>query len=336
MTRVTLKHIADELGVTPQLVSYAINGKGTVSAQKRQLILTTAAEMGYRANGSAKAMRSGRSAWVSLLLSSSYSPFNGALTQGIINELGRNELHLHVERIAEDAIADEFILPRAMREWMSDGLILSYEKREVPEVEELIQRHRIPAIWTNVRREADCVYPDDEGAFFTATQQLLELGHRRILYVTVGDPQHYSTQDRQLGYERAMKEAHLPTEVIPISGDLKKRYATLRSILERQEAQRPTAILSYGSLEAMELWSTARAIGLRVPEELSLVAPTYNQGFEVQEGKNLSWMLLPFREVGASAVRLLLQKIENPRCILPPQPIPFGPLQGDTHAAVNT
>jgi LacI family transcriptional regulator len=287
-------------------VSYAINGKGTVSAQKRQLILTTAAEMGYRANGSAKAMRSGRSAWVSLLLSSSYSPFNGALTQGIINELGRNDLHLHVERIAEDAIADEFVLPRA-----------------------------IPAIWTNVRREADCVYPDDEGAFFTATQQLLELRHRRILYVTVGDPQHYSTQDRQLGYERAMREAHLPTEVIPISGDLKKRYATSRSILERQEAQRPTAILCYSSLEAMELWSTARAIGLRVPEELSLVAPTYNQGFEVQEGKNLSWMLLPFREVGASAVRLLLQKIENPRCILPPQPIPFGPLQGDTHAAVT-
>jgi hypothetical protein len=55
---------------------------------------------------------------------------------------------------------------------MSDGIIVSYGKRDVPELEALIQRHRVPVIWTNARREADCIYPDDEGGFFAATQEL--------------------------------------------------------------------------------------------------------------------------------------------------------------------
>src|SRR4028119_1309757 len=127
-----------------------------------------------------------------------------------------------------------------------------YQKQETPELEAIIQRHRIPVIWTNARREADCIYPDDESAFFGATQTLLELGHRHITYINNGSTEHYSRQARQSGYQRAMQAAGLTTEVLQGLSDypFEPDIQPIRSLCSRPASRRPSAVLCYAPGDA--------------------------------------------------------------------------------------
>jgi LacI family transcriptional regulator len=331
-----MRDVAELSGVNQASVSVVLNGArsgGGVSEATRARIVQAAQELGYRRNSGAANMKSGRSGWLSLLLAYNepLSALNDGLMQGAGKEMVQHNLHLHVEGLSVESLYDEALWPRALREWMSDGIIVSYGKRDVPELEALIQRHRVPVIWTNARREADCIYPDDEGGFFAATQELLALGHQRIAYMFGGSAEHYSTEDRRAGYERAMRDAGYMPDVIhgAEQGSEEERYQLIRSIIKRPAAQRPTAVLCYSDEDALNFWSAALEVGLRVPQDLSLIASVSRP--KSLQGKRLSGLQLPFEQVGAGAVRLLLQKIEEPQRSLPPQAVAFEASQGDTH-----
>jgi LacI family transcriptional regulator len=150
-----------------------------------------------------------------------------------------------------------------------------------------------------------------------------------------GNTEHYSTWDRQAGYERAMRDGGFAPEVVTHSDrwEQAERYPTIRSVVERPKSLRPTAVVCYSDTDALNFWSAALATGLRVPEDLSIVAPLTVTPF--LEGKYLSGMELNFHEVGAGAVRMLLQKMENPHIKLAPRTVPLGPLTGDTHTVPN-
>jgi DNA-binding LacI/PurR family transcriptional regulator len=332
-----MQDIANDLNVSKQLVSYALNGTGTVSKQTRQLIVTRAEELGYRRNASAANLKSERSGWLTLLNANAgpFGAFDVSLLKGVDSELSKHNLHLHFESVTVEAMYDEAMWPRVLREWMSDGIIIVYSKMDVPELEKVIHRQRIPAIWTNARRESDCVFPDDEGAFYAATEELLRLGHRRIFYISDGHPLHYSTHDRQAGYEKAMLKAGLAPEVGRLGGETpRERFEFIRSVVARPAQQRPTAIVCYSRQDALSFGLAARTLGISIPEELSLVAEHEYAGGLI-EGKWLSGMAVPFRDVGSSAVRLLLQKIADPQQKLSPQAVPFPALKGETHAAAR-
>jgi DNA-binding LacI/PurR family transcriptional regulator len=279
-------------------------------------------------------MKSGRSGVVSLIQANATSL--GSLTTGLIDgmreALSQNALQFHLERIPIEAMADESLWPRALREWTADGIIINYVRIDVPDIEELLHRYSVPAIWTNAQRRADCIFPDDLSAFVTVTEDLLRLGHQRIFYMAGGDPLHYSTRDRQAGYEKAMAGAGLSPEIGRLVDEKRReRYEFIRSVVTRPVTQRPTAVLCYSDADAVDFWWAAQASGMQVPGDLSVVTVENSEIYH--EGRQLSAMRLPWTDVGAGAVRLLLQKIENPHIKLPPQTVPLGAIVGDTHAA---
>jgi LacI family transcriptional regulator len=329
----TQQQIAEVLGVSRQAVSFALNGGGTLSQETRAQIIKAATEMGYRPNHSARAMRSGRFDCIALLLSTqtnrTYLP--GELFRGILDELALHDMHLSVTRLPDEKLSDPDFVPKIMRELMVDGLLIDYIFNVPKHLIKMIEQHQIPSIWVNSQRENDCVYPDDYEGAYGATRHLLELGHRCIAYVEQPHNMHYSAHERRRGYEQAMGEARLKPEIF-CGADCHTEEVLLTTQLESwlQSEKRPTAVFAYEAYSAIPVLAAATRVGLRIPDQLSLIG--VHDDLISKPGFGVSTMILPVYEMGRTAVRMLLQKIAQPQKLLEPCMLPLQLEAGRTCA----
>jgi DNA-binding LacI/PurR family transcriptional regulator len=240
-----------------------------------------------------------------------------------------NGLHLIVTALPDRQLTDPQFAPKMLRESMADGLLINYY-REIPDqMEDLIVRYRVPSIWTNARREADCAYPDDFGASRRATQRLIQRGHRRIAYVDCThdhplDPRrdHYSAFDRHAGYLAAMQEAALPASTFLPGRKLQGSAVSLALRDWLSLVDRPSAVVTYCSVDVLGLLQVAPSLGVKVPEDLTLV--THEEPESLYGVAPVTTMLIPARELGRIAVEMLKDKIAEPARKLPPRAVEFG------------
>ncbi|MEI8242687.1 MAG: LacI family DNA-binding transcriptional regulator [bacterium] len=318
LSNATVRDVAAAAGVSLRTVCRVLNGsEDALRAETRTRVLAAAEKLRYVPNASAKAVRRGHSGGIALLLSSdlqrSYLP--EALLDGIQEKLRAHDLHMTVAAVPDPQLTDEAVVPKFLRQWMADGLLVNYTIRIPPALVSRIERLRIPAVWINIRRKTDCVYIDDFHAARRLTEYLWRLGHRRIAYVDyhndLSAPQdwHYSAVDRCRGYEQAMATAGLTARVLRQDGQLPVRRKIEAAVMLLKAPDRPTAIITYSpgrTTLPIHLAAVAHC-GLRVPEDLSLT--TFSPFAEDDVGVAMTKMLLPEREMGREAVAMLLRKI---------------------------
>lgn len=335
---ITTYDIAQKAGVSQATVSFVLNKRDTavrISEKTRDRVLQAANELGYRRNGSAQALSSGRFNAAALLTSTqayhSYLP--QGLMQGIHDELAVHNMHLTLAMLSDDQLTDGEFVPKILREWLADGLLIDYNQQIPQRLVELVTGHNLPAVWINTKQEADCVFPDDFGAAKRATEHLLTLGHRKIAWVdfshgTESKCAHYSAHDRFEGYGATMDAAGCkPQDWRGKTGVAEaERVEFSRQILSQPE--RPTAILAYGY--ALPLMVAALSLGLQVPQDLSVML--FGDATLNFVGTPISSMTEPNAEVGRLAVRMLREKIAAPKQVLAPQSVPFTLSEGATCA----
>lgn len=316
----TVRDVAELAGVSLRTVCRILNGTTSLHRPETcECVLAAAAQLGYRPNALAKAVRSGRSGGIALLLSSdlhrSYLP--EALFEGIQAGIRAHDLHLTVATVPDPQLTDERVVPKFLRQWMADGLLVNYTISVPPALVSLIDRLRIPSVWVNIQRQTDCVYADDLNASRQLTEYLISIGHRRIAYVdfhsdaSSDEGLHYSTVDRCRGYEQAMAAAGLIARVIRQDGRLPERQRIEAATALLKSPDRPTAVVAYSpGMTAMPLHLAAVAhCRLRVPEDLSLA--TFSPFVCDQVGVTMTKMLLPEREMGQEAIEMVLRKIKR-------------------------
>jgi LacI family transcriptional regulator len=330
----TQQAVADRMGVSRRLVSYALNGNGRVCEETKQRILQAAQEMGYLANSSARAMKSGRFGSVALLLSTvaNRSRVSDELWNGIHDELALHDLHLTMAKLDDEELCDGAKVPKLLREWMADGMLIDYTHAIPPRLLELIHGHHLPAIWINSQQEGDCIFPNDLDAGRRAARHLVEIGHQRIVYFDFshGDrhPHHYSARDRRTGVLEVLRAARRRDEVIELTpGDYDLHRATLRQLFGAKNAGKLGAI-AYGKHEVQMILAAAGEAGWSVGRDFSLIS--FGSSGEIYSGYRISTLVVPEREVGRCAVGMLREKIENPQQSLPPVAVPFGWCAGDS------
>ncbi|MEM1011405.1 MAG: LacI family DNA-binding transcriptional regulator [Planctomycetota bacterium] len=340
--RVTVYEIASACGVSQPTVS-RILGRGPAaerhSAETRRLVLETAKRLGYRPNAAARAMGRNRFGAIGLLLSKREhaSTLPPLFLDSVLDVCNERDLNLSLLRSDDATLTDSKRVPRLLRESSTDGLLIDYTHAIPPRLLEIVDRHRIPAIWLNSKQPADCIRPDDEQGGYDAARLLIERGHTKIAYLDMShgpdaDYRHYSADDRRVGYERALAEARLKPNIVQAeSGETvpsAERVAFCRRLLE--QVDRPTGVVCYGHVN--HLVAAALLVGLTVPEDLSVVtfadAPTNAISIE-----GVSGFLLPQREIGSAAVTMLLEKIADPSASVSPLVMPMTPFAGTTLAA---
>jgi LacI family transcriptional regulator len=336
---VTIKQIAERTGLSIPTVGNVLGRAASrYSQDTRRRVMAAAEELGYKPNSSARAMRQGRFGCAALVLSrsrqSTHSYIPPHLIDGIDDELGLHNMHLTVSRLTDEELSTTDFIPKVLREHMADGMIVNYTHEIPPRMLELIHSHHTPAVWLNAKLDADCVYPDDFNASKRATEELITLGHKRIALVHLisrGGWQgefdenrarfHYSAFDRAHGYATAMRAAGLSPRVVSHERFVheSEQMAVCRELLSGDD--RPTAVLAYSEGEGQSIVCAAMSLGLRVPQDLSVLVFAAFSHFI--GGHHMSVVAVPTEEVGRCAVRMLLAKLVGPDIVCPPKAIAF-------------
>jgi LacI family transcriptional regulator len=268
---VTIELIAQRAGVSPSTVARALRGdvKGVQerSAQKIRDILKISEQLGYRPNWRARALSRGTTRTVGLLYSNPmwiYEDPMNEIAVSFTEYLQSLEYDLRLIPVSADQHWKELVYGGAVD---AVAFLLS-----VPEgAEELLHNRDVPVVLVGAKAEGGPSYviPDDQAGGYLATRHLLGLGHKRIVYyVTDTIREHYSVDDRRIGYERAMREAGFEELIDTWHFGIDEAMARLLA------DDRPTAMVGYCHVEALRVTHGAWSQGLSIPTDLSLI--TFN------------------------------------------------------------
>ncbi len=326
--RPTLKQIAERTNLSIPTVSEILNHKTRAyNSDTRTRVLEAARLMGYRPNESARSIKSGRFGAIALFQSSDErrNSLPGSLLYSIEEILSKNNLLLTLASVTDDQVTNEAFIPQILRILAVDGLVINYIAGFPERLVSLVHDHHIPYMWLNTKLRDDCVYPDDISAARMATEHLVGLGHRKIAFVdyTFGhhnaSPVHYSRYDRAQGYTEIMEKAGLTPRDIREEKNIPMEERKAFSIRWLTGPTRPSAAITYNWETALPLVAAALSLGLKIPEDLSVI--TFHDHVANELGSPIDTMVLPQYEMGQLAVSRILEKIERPLMSFPAQTI---------------
>jgi len=161
--------------------------------------------------------------------------------------------------------------------------------------------------------DADYVGVDNRLAVQMATRHLIDLGHRRLVYITKNEPIN-PVLERQEGFIRAIRDAFgTDTQecilIRPLNNDAP--WPLFETLMQVPAEQRPTGIVCVNDLEAATIVRRLAKINLSVPEDVSVV------GFDniistLPNGVGLTTIAQPFGEIGSAAAASLLKRLREP------------------------
>jgi|HubBroStandDraft_5_1064220.scaffolds.fasta_scaffold72406_2 DNA-binding LacI/PurR family transcriptional regulator len=273
--RPTIADIASRAGVTKAAVSFALNGQPGVSAATRERILAIASEIGFQPSSAARALSDGRAGAFGLVVDRpartlGIESFFMQLISGIQAELSRDHIAL-LFTTAEDQAAEIDLYRTWWAQRRVDGVFLldlQLRDQRVNMLEEL----RMPAIVFGTPKGSGslpAVWQDDVAATRTVVEYLAGLGHRRLARVS-GIPRYWHTKLRADALREAARAAGL--EAMSVEGDYTSEHGAEATRELLRSARPPTAILYDNDLMAMSGLGVAQHMGVRVPDELSIVA----------------------------------------------------------------
>jgi DNA-binding LacI/PurR family transcriptional regulator len=308
---VRIRDVAARAGVGVATVSRVLNGRAHVAAATREKVLLAMRELDYRPSSIARNLSFRRTMVIGVVVPFLTSPSAVERVRGIVDELAGSEYDLalfDVESVDRRRRAFE-LLARPDR---NDGLVVV---SLIPDAAAVARLHaaRMPCVLVDgAHPHLPHVVSDDVYGGELATRHLLELGHRRIAFVGDKPPDPYrftSSRDRTAGYLRALASAGVPERPEYVRAGTQDRQEA-RSIAERLLALRepPTAIFAASDLQALGVLEAATHLGVRVPEDLSVV------GFddvEVASYVGLTTVSQQLVESGRRGAHLLLRALSG-------------------------
>jgi DNA-binding LacI/PurR family transcriptional regulator len=343
--RPTARDVAARLGVSAKTVSNAFNRPDQLSASLRQDILATAAGLGYPGpDPVAAGLRRGRVGAIGVAYANRLSyAFDDPVT---------SELLAGMTSVAEQAGVGLLLLPgssdpatrtRAVSSAVVDGLLASSLADDDPLLRTALAR-RLPLVVVDQPRPARLppavpwIGVEDRPAADRAAEHLLRLGHRRFGVVCFGlrrapvrgladlDEQRAATyavsRDRLAGYRDAIERHGLDWSRVPVfqgtDSTPEEGEAAAAAILSRDP--RPTALLCLSDRLAEGTLRAARRLGLRVPEDLSLVG--FDDAVPTAAALGLTTVRQPHRGKGERAAHALLSLLDGAAPTGPFLPLP--------------
>lgn len=335
----TMKQIAARAGVSAMTVSRALHDT-SVSAQTRSRVLRAAAKLGYRLNTAAQSVSSGRFNAVSLLVDADLARDHlpPHLLYGVQAALDEHGQRLILTHLSDEELTSDEHVPTILTQLAADGLLINYKHQVPTRLAELLEQYAVPSVWIDTDRSTDSVMADHAGSGRTAVEYLRSLGHTRIAFADhhpadeMDEHQwhyHFSIPERRGGYVAAMRDAGLVPQLFNrpkgVQDERDDRIDIARMWLE--ESDRPTAIICYVMATAIPVYVAATAMGLRVPEDLSIIGCS-SQG--QTGGLSMTRMQLPEHQIGRNVVEMLIQRIEQPTQSIPSRRLPLQLVQGRT------
>lgn len=304
MSRTTIADVAERAGVDRAVVSKVLSDDPSlrVRDETRQRVLEAAAALHYRPNFHARGLARARAGAIGLLIPSG-NPLMVPVIAGAEEVAAERGLLLWTAS-HEGELTERYL--RLLRSGAVDGALVA-GLRAGYDAEELFHDPRVPTLLVN-RRSVGAerwVILDDEQAARLATEYLIAHGHQRIAWA--GGPAGVDTAERrQNGFRDAMAAADLwldPSWLVRADYTPEGGARAVTEFL-RSPAP-PTAVVAADANEGLGVWHALHERGMRVPEDVSLIA-IHKLPAEEYRIPAMTCVEMPLRELGQRAVTLLL------------------------------
>ncbi len=307
--------IAERAGVSIGTVSHVINETATVRPKLRERVLEAIRNMGYQPSALAQGLRKNRTNMLGMVIPDITNPFFPGVVRGVEDVAFKRSFRVILCNADNDP-AKEASYVRELRSYHISGLLIipsvgvdiaghlrAYASASVP----VVCIDRIPEGW-----KGDAVLVANAEGAYMATRHLIQMGHTRLAAIT-GPLKLTNAAERLKGFTRALNEAHIEIEpefIQEARFDTASGYQAAIRLL--QMLPRPTAIFAGNDLMAFGVLQAARELNLRCPGDLSIA------GFDSLEftkftDPSLTSVYQPGYQVGATAARLLLQRVDGMR-----------------------
>jgi len=323
--RVTLRHVAERVGLTPAAVSMALADSVRISEKTKAAVREAAAELGYVPSSAGRALRRQRSGAIALIVPNTTHHVFGHLyfmhvLTGVASVANGEDAQLLVSTNADEADGIT-AYERVLRSRSADGAIVTSAAIGDPNVKRLTTGG-LPVVLIGRFPEfpdAPSVWIDDAASSRTITEHLLRVhGLRRLVHVT-GPLDHQTAVDRREGFLAAVRTAGIEHDCLVVEGDFSEESGS-RAVDAIREWGADGVVfanddMAFGGMLAL------RAAGIDVPGELSVVGFD-DFGLARSTSPGITTMHVPAESIAEAAARLLFTLIAGGSVQHDPAPAP--------------
>ncbi|MBU2582045.1 MAG: LacI family DNA-binding transcriptional regulator [Alphaproteobacteria bacterium] len=305
--------VARLAGVSPATVSRYSNQPDVVRYETRKRIESAIEELGYVPNGAARSLNMGASGTIGLIVPTIDNAIFAELAQAFSTALFRHSRTMLIAAHGYD-LTRESVLVESLIEHRVDALAVVGLKHEEPTFE-ILSKRDIPAVmlWNYRERQPfPCIGVDNREVGRVATEHLIELGHRDILFLFAGMRGNDRAVDRRSGALSAMAAAGIDVPrarraISPYDVQAAKELA----VKALTATPRPTAIFSGNDVIALGVLFAAMSLGIRIPDDLSVIGIGDFRGSSAVE-PGLTTVRIPARRIGRRGAEILIEMLDWP------------------------
>lgn len=309
----TIKDIAKDLNISPSTVSRALKDNPDISPETRKIVQEYAKEHKYKPNTFALNLRTQHNNIIGVIVPELANHFFSGVLSGMETVAEDKDYHIIVCQSQED-YKKELRNVQTLIKARVCGVLISQSKTTTryDHFQELLDND-IPVLFFDricTGIDSDKVVVDDYSGTLTAVEYMIKTGCKRIAFFSA--PLHLEiSKNRKNGYLDALRKHHLPVEegLIRIADTKKLGYERAMEIL--REPNRPDAFMAMNDYTASGILVAAKKLGLKVPEEVSIFGFS-NSNISQDTDPMLTTMDQHPQEMGMEAMKLILEKIENP------------------------
>lgn len=331
MTRVGIKDVAREAGVSSTTVSLVLNDQSArISSATRDRVRRVAADIGYAPNSVARSLRTRRTHTIALLSDQiATTPFAVAMVQAAQDVAREHGYLLFLINTDSDPDVEREAI-QALLSRQVDGMVYASMWNRVVEVPTGLPAGTVFLDCRPIGGGFPAVAPDDHRGAMAGVQELVDHGHRRIAYIdSAGAPLPIASRLRYEGYCEVLRNEGIEPDpslhvTVPIA-TASSGVVAAGDLLDRPPLERPTALFCFNDRVAMGAYRAARHRGLEIPRDLSVVGYDDQQLIASELDPPLTTVALPHYEMGrwAMEVRLGVRQAptDNDGVLLMPCPL---------------
>jgi len=300
-TPATIYDIAKLAGVNPSTVSRALTSPGRLNAKTEAKIRAAAKELNYRANPFARALPTGRTKMIGLMIADITNPMFSNAVRGAEAMAMKYGYTLVIAESQESTIIEASALEKIQA--AVDGLIMVTTRLSDEQIREINSQKPI-VLMNRVVKGVEDVVPQNAPGIEEAIKHLASQGHKHIGFLSGPSNSWMSNERWKLLMKSALSHKMTIVEIGPNSPSIEGG----KDALDRVIASGITAVVAYNDLVAIGLMRSAQERGYTIPADLSII------GFDNIFGSDftsppLTTIQMPLNEVGARAVESLLKSL---------------------------
>ena len=313
MKKITINDVAKHAGVSKKTISRVLNDEPNVSSDTKQRVEKSFKELGYRPNPQARGLAGSHSYLIGLIYPSQSNSYVSNIQKGALERCRAEGFHLVIypEDHENESLLDQ--LEASLVSANLDGIILTSPFSAMQPLVQLIKNLNIPLILIgapSLIENIPCVISNDMEASYEMCRYLISIGHSEIAFIK-GHPDHASSEQRFIGYKKALDEAGiLMDEQYIQQGNFSFESGEQCARHFLSLVRPPSAIFASNDYMAAGIVKVANQKGISIPNQLTVT------GFDNAPASrfilpSLTTIKQPITEMAIEATRILIRIIRN-------------------------